>query len=97
MGWIAARVLPIGGCRYLSGAVLHFEREPADAVLQVVNGINAAQGKRSIAEHLPALTKEQVRELEELLADWTILLEGGARVFTRKDVRCTYPILKICR
>ena len=33
---IAARVLTIGGRHYLSGAVLHFEQEPADAVLRIL-------------------------------------------------------------
>jgi hypothetical protein len=32
---IAARVLSIGGRHYLSGAILNFEREPAEAVLRV--------------------------------------------------------------
>ena len=45
--------------------------------------INPEQAKRSIAERLPSLSEEQMRELEELLADRTIALEGGARVFTR--------------
>ena len=78
---IAARVLTIGGRHYLSGAVLHFEPEPADTLLRVFR-ISPKQAKRSIAEHLPALSEEQLRELDELLADRALALEGGARVFT---------------
>jgi len=78
---IAARVLTIGGRHYLSGAVLNFEQEPADAVLRVFR-ISPERAKRSIAEHLPTLTEKQMRELDELLTDRTIALEGGAGVFT---------------
>ena len=78
---IAARVLTIGGCHNLSGAVLNFEQEPAEAVLRVFR-ISPERAKRSIAERLPALTEEQMRELDELLVDRAIALEGGARVFT---------------
>ena len=78
---IAARVLSIGGRHYLSGAVLNFEQEPADAVLRVFR-VSPDRAKRSIAECLPTLSEEQMRELDELLADRTIALEGGARVFT---------------
>ena len=78
---IAARVLTIGGCHYLSGAVLNFEQEPAEAVLRVFR-ISPERAKRSIAESLSTLTEEQMRELDELLADRAIGLEGGARVFT---------------
>jgi len=78
---IAARVLTIGGRHYLSGAVLNFGQEPADAVLRVFR-VSPDRAKRSIAERLPALTEDQLRELDELLADRTIALEGGARVFT---------------
>jgi hypothetical protein len=67
---IAARVLTIGGCHYLSGAVLNFEQKPAEAVLRV------------FAERLPALREEEMRALDELLADRAIALEGSARVFT---------------
>jgi hypothetical protein len=77
---IAARILTIGGCHYLSGAVLNFEQEPAEAVLRVFR-ISPERAKRSIAERLPALT-EPMHELDELLADRAIALEGGARVFT---------------
>jgi hypothetical protein len=78
---IAARVLSIGGRHYLSGAVLNFEQEPADAVLRVFR-ISPERAKGSLAERLPALTEEQMHELDELLADRAIALEGGARVFT---------------
>lgn len=78
---IAARVLAIGGRHYLSGAVLNFEQEAADAVLRILR-INPEQAKRSIAERLPALSEEQMRELDELLTDRTIALEGGGQVFT---------------
>jgi hypothetical protein len=77
---IAARVLSIGGRHYLSGAVLNFEQEPAEAVLRVFR-ISPERAKRSIAERLLALT-EQMHELDGLLADRAIALEGGARVFT---------------
>ncbi|MGA8568534.1 MAG: hypothetical protein WB580_12145, partial [Candidatus Binataceae bacterium] len=78
---IAARVLSIGGRYYLSGAVLHFEQEPADALLRVFH-TSPERAKRSIAERLPALSEEEMRALDELLADRAIALEGGARVFT---------------
>ena len=79
---IAARVLTMGGRHYLSGAVLNFEQEPADAVLGVFR-VSPERAKRSIAERLPRLTEKQMRELDdELLADRTIALEGGAQVFT---------------
>ncbi len=78
---IAARVLSIGGRHYLSGAVLNFEQEPAEAVLRVFR-ISPERAKRSIAECLPALSEEEMRALDELLADRAIALEGGARVFT---------------
>jgi hypothetical protein len=78
---IAARVLSIGGRHYLSGAVLNFEQEPAEAVLRVFR-ISPERAKRSIAERLPALREEEMRALDELLADRAIALEGGARVFT---------------
>ncbi|MGA7872088.1 MAG: hypothetical protein WCA22_14470, partial [Candidatus Binatus sp.] len=78
---IAARVLTIGGRHYLSGAVLDFEQEPADAVLRIFQ-VSPERAKRSIAERLPTLTEKQMRELDELLADRDIALEGGARVFT---------------
>jgi hypothetical protein len=78
---IAARVLSIGGRHYLSGAVLNFEQEPAEAVLRVFR-ISPERAKRSIADRLPALREEEMRALDELLADRAIALEGGARVFT---------------
>jgi hypothetical protein len=78
---IAARVLSIGGRYYLSGAVLHFEQEPADALLRVFR-TSPERAKGSIAERLPALSEEQMHELDKLLADRAIALEGGARVFT---------------
>jgi len=78
---MAARVLSIGGRHNLSGAVLNFEQEPAEALLRVFR-ISPERAKRSIAERLPALTEEQMHELDELLADRAIALEGGARVFT---------------
>ncbi len=53
---IAARVLSIGGRHYLSGAVLNFEQEPAEAVLRVFR-ISPERAKRSIAECLPALRR----------------------------------------
>jgi hypothetical protein len=78
---IAARVLSIGGRHYLSGAVLNFEQEPAEAVLRGFR-VSPEWAKRSIAEGLPALTEEQMHELDELLANRAIALEGGTRVFT---------------
>jgi hypothetical protein len=78
---IAARVLSIGGRHYLSGAVLNFEQEPAEAVLRVFC-ISPERAKRSIAERLPALSEEEMRALDELLADRAMALEGGAQVFT---------------
>jgi hypothetical protein len=78
---IATRVLSIGGRHYLSGAVLNFEQEPAEALLRVFR-ISPERAKRSIAERLPALREEEMRALDELLADRAIALEGGARVFT---------------
>ncbi|HKN01790.1 MAG TPA: hypothetical protein VJX23_14830, partial [Candidatus Binataceae bacterium] len=96
---IAARVLTIGGRHYLSGAVLNFEQEPADAVLRVFR-ISPERAQRSIAERLPTLTEEQKRELDELLADRAIALEGGARVFawiwlahTLRQLRAPLPTL----
>ena len=78
---IAARILTIGGRQYLSGAVLSFEYEPADAVLRVFR-VSPERAKRALAERLPALREEESRELDKLLADPAIALEGGARVFT---------------
>jgi len=85
---IAARVLSIGGRHYLSGAVLNFEQEPAEAVLRVFR-ISPERAKRSIAECLPALSEEEMRALDELLADRAIALEGGARGF-HLDMACAH-------
>jgi hypothetical protein len=43
---LGARVLTIGASRYLSGGVLHFEQEPAAAVLRVLNRITRARVSR---------------------------------------------------
>ena len=55
--------------------------EPADAVLRVFR-VSPERAKRPLAERLPALREEESRELDKLLADPAIALEGGARVFT---------------
>jgi len=78
---IAARVLTIGGRHYLSGAVLQFEQEPAEAVLRILR-VEPEQAKQAIIERLPVLSEDEARALDELVADRTIVLEGSARVFS---------------
>jgi hypothetical protein len=83
VGWdlIAARVLTIGGRQYLSGAVLQFPREPADAVVRIFRD-SPERARRSITTELSSLTAEQWRAVDEVLGDKTVALEGGARVIT---------------
>jgi hypothetical protein len=95
VGWnlIAARVLTIGGRAYLSGAVLQFPREPADAVMRIFRD-SPERARRSITSQLPSLTAEQRRAADEVLGDKTVALEGGARVFTSVWLAYTITQLK---
>ena len=78
---LAARVLSIGGQRFLSGAVLHFPHEPAEAVQRIFR--TAPQKTRQrLADLLPNLSEENKRAIEETLTDPSIALEGGARAIT---------------
>jgi hypothetical protein len=78
---LAARVLSIGGQRVLSGAVLHFPDEPAEA-LQGIFRTAPQKSRRQLADLLPNLSEENKRAIEETLTDTTIALEGGATAIT---------------
>jgi len=83
VGWdlIATRVLTTGGRAYLSGAVLHFPREPADAVMRIFRD-GPERARRSMPNEMPSLTPAQRRAVAEVLGDKTVALEVGTRVFT---------------
>jgi hypothetical protein len=83
VGWdlIAARILTIGGRGYLSGAVLHFPREPAEAVKRIFRD-GPERARRSMPNELPSLTAMQRRAVDDVLGDKTVALEVGTRVFS---------------
>jgi hypothetical protein len=78
---IAARVLRLGGRAYLSGAVLHFPRDPADAVVRIFRD-SPERARRSLTKELPSHTAAQRRAVAAVFGDKTVALEVGTRVFT---------------
>jgi hypothetical protein len=78
---LAARVLAIDGRGYLSGAVLHFPHEAADAVVRIFRDA-PARARHSVAGKMPNLTEDERRCVEEMCSDATIVLADAARVIT---------------
>ena len=78
---LAARVLSIGGRRFLSGAVLHFPHEPAEAVQRIFRTA-PEKTRQGLGDLLPNLSEENKRAIEETLTDASIALEGGATAIT---------------
>jgi hypothetical protein len=78
---LAARVLTIDGRRYLSGAVLHFPPEAADAVVRVFRDA-PLRAKDSVAEKMPNLAEDERRHVEDLCSDATMVLADAAWVIT---------------
>jgi len=78
---LAVRVLTIGGRHHLSGAVLDFPHEAADAVVRIFRE-SPARAKRMFADELSGLAEDEKRRVEEMLSDSTIVLGDAARVIT---------------
>src|SRR6266478_1058795 len=78
---LAVRVLTIGGRHHLSGAVLDFPHEAADAVMRIFRE-SPARAKRMFADELSGLAEDEKRRVEEMLSDSTIVLGDAARVIT---------------
>jgi hypothetical protein len=75
------RVLTIGGRHHLSGAVLDFPHEAADAVMRIFRE-SPARAKRMFADELSGLAEDEKRRVEEMLSDSTIVLGDAAPVIT---------------
>jgi hypothetical protein len=78
---LAVRVLTIGGHHHLSGAVLDFPHEAADAVVRIFRE-SPARAKRMFADELSGLAEDEKRRVEEMLSDSTIVLGDAARLIT---------------
>lgn len=96
---LAARVLSIDGRQHLSGALLHFPNEAAEAVLRILRE-SPARAMRALADQLSGLAKDEKHQVEELLSDSTIALEAAARIIswiwlahTLKELKAPRPTL----
>ncbi len=78
---LAVRVLTIDGRHHLSGAVLDFPHEAADAVVRIFRE-SPARAKRMFADELSGLAEDEKRRVEEMLSDGTVVLGDAARVIT---------------